>query len=118
MALPKSSRDRLRQIHRWLKAGFKTGLQTKLQFRKLTWKEQGSCEQKGRVLVITINTATPTRWQGIDTLIHEYAHAMSWKHVNVENERDLKHDEAWGVEYARLYTWFYDLGGAEASRKA
>lgn len=43
-----------------------------------------------------------TRLELIDTLVHEWAHALAWPGVPDEFTLD-RHDAAWGVAYARCY---------------
>lgn len=39
----------------------------------------------------------------IDTLLHEYAHLLSWSAMHDLHEYKHYHDDVWGIWYARLY---------------
>lgn len=43
-----------------------------------------------------------TRQELVDSLMHEWAHAMAWPGVGDEHALEA-HDAAWGVAYARCY---------------
>ncbi len=45
----------------------------------------------------------------IEVLIHEWAHAMDWRHARMENRRDADHSESWGLYYARIYRDVHDF---------
>lgn len=46
----------------------------------------------------------------VDSLIHEYAHALNWKLIHNEHSEVEFHDESWAVEYSKLYRMFIDPG--------
>jgi hypothetical protein len=46
----------------------------------------------------------------LESLIHEWAHALNWSHLHDNNEEHPIHDETWGVWYAKLYNYiFYEI---------
>ena len=54
---------------------------------------------KTKILTIVIDEGN-TKAETIDTLIHEWAHAMCGD--------DLSHSESWGVAYSKCYRAFHD----------
>jgi len=68
----------------------------------------GNCSYNGIRFFIRINKKDPFRVQ-LDTLIHEWAHAISWFTPGVED-----HSGEWGLAYARIYSafirWNYGRG--------
>lgn len=63
----------------------------------------GDCVDRGDNYLIRINRADPVL-VAIDTLIHEYAHAMA---DHVPSYRRCHHDSLWGVCYAMAYCAAY-----------
>ena len=111
MARKRKKEDRLRQIHRWLKASYPTPYPTKLTLirGKKRRSDQGWVMLEKRVLVIRIDTKYPL-YCGIDTLLHEYAHAMAWNHASLD-AYIAAHSDEWGLAYAKAYRYFNDEGG-------
>lgn len=61
--------------------------------------------EKSRTFVITVaNDLDPGRLT--DTLIHEWAHVMSWDQQQDFHPLGGIHDAIWGVWYARVYAAF------------
>jgi hypothetical protein len=48
-----------------------------------------------------------TRQELIDSLVHEWAHSLSWPGVPDEMALE-RHDAVWGVNYARCYQTIYE----------
>jgi len=68
----------------------------------------GSCERLGRGrrrrFRITLDPGQcETIAEAVDTLLHEYAHAMSWHDVPSQGD----HGDAWGLAYALCYRKFW-----------
>lgn len=41
----------------------------------------------------------------VDSLIHEWAHALTWFGAETHNE---DHSAEWGIQYAKIYRTFYE----------
>lgn len=41
----------------------------------------------------------------VDTLIHEWAHVLTWFGAETDNE---DHSAEWGIQYAKIYRTFYE----------
>lgn len=97
-------------LHVWLvelRKKFPTREPVVLRFDSLREKSCiGYCESDAGGHVITIDDGLrgPLTFF-LDTLIHEYAHALQWE--GPERNR-VDHDAAWGIIYARLVQWAYD----------
>jgi hypothetical protein len=64
----------------------------------------GTCLRRGKLFEIRINSSI-NEDMAIESLIHEYAHALSWSHLNdkMEEEELSWHGPAWGVAYSQVY---------------
>jgi hypothetical protein len=69
-------------------------------------KNDGLCTKKGNKFLITIDKAL-NESSAIDTLVHEWAHALNWNHLHdsltQEEFEKVAHDASWGVAYAKVY---------------
>ena len=79
-----------------------------------TWRE-------GRTIVISLSKRKCRTWDAmIETLIHEYTHAIQWGPASVESHRNCKHHPA--AFYAQqgeiLDEWNHKGGHIEANRYA
>jgi hypothetical protein len=63
----------------------------------------GQTQKVGNRIVVTIHKDM-TEDETVDTLIHEWAHVLSWRPSTVWN---TDHDEHWGLEYAKVYRAFH-----------
>jgi hypothetical protein len=63
------------------------------------------CFAKSRRYVIKVRKEM-TEQETVDTLIHEWAHMMSWSAQDDRDHHPLagEHDAVWGVWYARIYS--------------
>lgn len=111
MARRRAKGERIRQIYSWLKFVYPTPYPTKLKLTrgKKRRSDQGYVMLKGRNLVIYIDTKYPLH-ACIDTMLHEYAHAVAWKHASMDAYISAHSDE-WGLAYAKIYRNFNDEGG-------
>ena len=107
--------ERLKQIHCWLKASYPTPYPTRLKLirGKMRRSDQGWVTLSGRFLVVRIDIKYPL-YSCIDTLLHEYAHAMAWGHASLDPYVAIHSDE-WGLAYAKSYRNFNDEGGDRES---
>jgi hypothetical protein len=75
----------------------------------------GDCYRIGRRIVIRLSLrrcriATVAE----ETLLHEFAHAMTIRHDRVERRRETGHDDEWALAYGRVYREFARREGIEA----
>lgn len=99
-----TQKNRWRQTILWLHRNFKPVVPVHVRCRKLitvqgvTWKYDGiGC------ITIVINDG-PCWCCKIDSLIHEWAHAITW----FGSERDQEHPAEWGIAYAKIYSLFLE----------
>ena len=71
---------------------------------KLDDDTHGWCSRNRKKFLIRINRNLKEDLV-IETLIHEYAHAISWNHLNDEMDSEdlMWHGPAWGVAYSQAY---------------
>lgn len=121
----KTKRGGLRQVEGWLRAEFTTPYPVQVIVRNLnprtagykTTHNSGQCDRVGSKLIIAINSEI-TEWEQRDALLHEWAHAMVWRHPHMEAERDASpHDEEWALAYGKVYREWADFGGWESARE-
>ena len=72
----------------------------------------GRCSRRKSRFVIALNAAM-NEHDAVETLIHEWAHALSWNlvldrlsrqaAVDPEDFQNASHDEAWGCAYSRVW---------------
>ena len=73
--------------------------------------DYGDCAQIGRNLTIRIHKNL--KWNtAIDTLLHEWAHAVTWKCKDPS-----PHGPEFAATYGKIYCDYYDRGGYLESRK-
>jgi hypothetical protein len=83
----------------------------------------GQCIRRRQRFVVRLNEGM-SEPQAVDTLCHEWAHALAWNYSldrlaktpgldPVEFERAC-HDEAWGCAYSRVWRAYLEVGRAEA----
>jgi len=115
VGLKRKKEDRVRQIYRWLDDKFPTPYPTKLKLVRgiKPRSDQGYVVLRGRKLVIHIDIKYPLH-ACIDTLLHEFSHASSWRHVSMDAYVP-DHSDEWGVCFARVYRRFVDEGGQKES---
>lgn len=72
----------------------------------------GRCARRKARFVIALNAAIDEH-DAVETLIHEWAHALSWNltldrlsrqdSIDPHDFQDASHDEAWGCAYSRIW---------------
>ena len=63
----------------------------------------------GRMVKITIRINPNSVWKvKMDSLIHEWAHAMEWEANWTDDSPKLEHGETWGVWYSKIYKHLMD----------
>ena len=121
MPMARTRRGRLRQVEGWLRDHFLTPYPVKVVVAKSPNpfkkdRDYGECYRRGRRILIRIDGSL-TWYVAIETLIHEWAHAVSLKHDVLENKRvQGAHDSEWGINLARIYRAYYDEDGFLESR--
>lgn len=107
--------QKFRRVLRWLRKEHPPHLPVRL--RQVDRPDMAKCDghtwldKDAGVFRIEINRR---RWYGtrLDTLIHEWAHALTWFGAETEIE---DHGAEWGIAYARLYRtlhkWYYPKDG-------
>jgi hypothetical protein len=67
------------------------------------------CNRRKKKLYIKIHKYS-CRTCMVDTLIHEWAHAHTWGHAQMECRRD-EHDDVFYLAFGRIQRRLYDEGG-------
>lgn len=67
-----------------------------------------TCEGRRRKFVIRIDKSLSIE-STYDTLIHEYAHAMTWDEFE---SLDSEHFDNWGIAYAKVYRVYEEFIGS------
>ncbi len=94
----------------WLRRNFLTSAIVYVESAKI--KGHGYTKPEGGYFQIRINSRKSFALR-IDTLLHEWAHCMTW----LGDESDIEdHGAEWGIAYARLYRTFLEWNyGREGS---
>lgn len=120
--------QRINQVFNWLKDNFTTPYPVMLVFPSElidssisdSWERSYYAEIKmvDRNLVIYMSKKKCFKnWDtALETLLHEYAHALDWRSSRIQNDR-RHHGPEWGLYFAMLYEQFYDLGGSDESKE-
>lgn len=103
-------RKRLKQTEVWLRKNFPTPYPVTVRIIKFQDDACGECYRLNKNIVIRINKETP-RHEQISSLIHEWAHAMTWPNSRLEKINALEHPDEWGLDYAKIYRGWFDFGG-------
>jgi hypothetical protein len=110
----------LRQVERWLAANFPTALPVRVYVRDLTPPVQGKTQRSRDEFTLTLaRTLVRPGWQlSHEVLIHEWAHAFSWRpHLEEDEVFAVDHNEEWALAYGRIYRAFFDEGGDNDSNE-
>lgn len=123
-----TNRQRIQQVTTWLRERFPTPLPVEVVFRRFEGESgkgrdgegtDAEITRRGRRLEIALEERL-SRAYLLHALVHEWAHAVDWRHGELERLQDEGeeplHPDTWGVTYARVYRAFYDEGGWEESR--
>jgi len=121
--------ERCKQILRWCEATWPTPYPVKMVWKnELLDKEQkfkkdqpyhGETFLQDGVLKIVVSRVKNSTYSiAIDTVLHEYAHCMDWRHARVERGSNrIDHGPEWGIFYAKVYHAFHHDNGDEDSRE-
>lgn len=125
-------RKRLRDIEEWLRANFPTTYPVVVRVEKFGRENNchGECYYLAGKLRIRLNRCTLDnpdfdepgeleRGEMIETLLHEWAHAMVWPTVHAErhpkNKTHHEHHQGYWAAYGSIYRAFYDGTGWKRS---
>src|SRR5690554_2848940 len=68
----------------------------------------GVTRRIGRRFVITLSESTCSRKHDVvETVLHEYAHAIDWRHDRVERRNRPDHPEEFWIVFGRLYRAYW-----------
>ncbi|MBK25958.1 MAG: hypothetical protein CME70_18295 [Halobacteriovorax sp.] len=101
-------RGRLLDISEWLSRNFPSPYPYKLsQTNRLAYTQEGikfpifgQCSCENGKMLIQIHSNLPLH-EKIETLLHEWAHAHTWRHLNIELERE-EHDDEFYLVLGRI----------------
>jgi Zn-dependent peptidase ImmA (M78 family) len=111
--LTEQKKRRLNKIHAYLTRKYVTPFPTTLIIlgKTIDKKVLGTTSKSKRRIYIAID-GTMEQSRAIETLAHEYAHAMTWTYQSIEDVRP-HHCPEWGLAYARVYHDLWEDGGLE-----
>ncbi len=117
-------RTRLRDIELWLKASFPTTYPVEVRVERIAAHDgrpvDGECyigaPRKLRIRV----SRDLERHTAIETLLHEYAHAVTWPTPHAESHLRSQrvhadHSDAFWLAFGQIYRAFFDGAGWKAS---
>lgn len=111
MPRARRKKDRVMQISRWLAAEFPCAYPVYVRIGRIPGdKLSGFCIRRGKKFYISLDDRPPKHFL-IETLFHEWAHALTWKHANLEKRRLTSHDEEWGIAFARIFRRYMEEDG-------
>ncbi len=129
-------RARVDQVLQWLEEFYPCAFTVRLAWlNKLKWESYASAEECRTLLaserrmgigavtykppgsaaleILLSRLAIRTRHEAIETLLHEWAHALVWTYREVDR---VEHRDEWGLAYARIYSAYHDEHGCIDSR--
>jgi hypothetical protein len=108
-----NKKKRLHKIHAYLTRNYPTPFPTTLLVLSETVDKKvlGSTSKSKRKIYIVVD-GTMEQSRAIETLAHEYAHAMTWTYQAIEDIRP-HHCAEWGLAYASIYRDLWEDGGLE-----
>ena len=110
MPMARTRRGRLKQAEAWLRLYFPPALRTVVRVGQIPRGSEGDCSESNNHLLVRVNKNL-TWYIAIETLLHEWAHAVAWPREAED------HNRAWSDVYGKIYRHWYQDGGAEESRK-
>lgn len=135
MPKARTRRDRAYQCEQWLREKFPTAFPVKVVWRKycsgwdrselkrMTKRERipgihAWCLKDGPKFTIALSSRVcSTIYESIDVLLHEWAHAVSFKYAKLEKLRVSEHDDEFFLTWGRIYRAWNEEGGAEDADK-
>ncbi len=128
MSRERSTKGRVLQIGRWLCATYDTPYPVTIRVVKKIAADPGEPKRirrtgyygetwrEGRQIIIRIAVRPGIRGgDAIDSLLHEFGHAVSMRHEKIEDKRldHGAHDDEWALIWGKIYRRFYDEKGEE-----
>ena len=129
--MSRATRRRVKQVHKWLEDNFVTPYPVKVTWVKKVHAEEneppaviksghyGECVWESPYVLIRLSSTQCDRVElAIDTLLHEWAHAMVmanarvWSSLEKRGELEAHSNEFW-LAYGKLYRAWYDEEGCE-----
>ena len=111
--MPRRKRDRWHQVANWLRHEFPAPHPVDLRVENLTLPrkpiEYGEAGKVGRRFLVRLDPRQ-TWLNGLDTLLHEWAHVLSW-------QAQLHHGDEWALAYGRLYRAWHEEDGWKESKE-
>lgn len=108
----KTPRGRLRQVERWLAANFPTALPVRVVARDLSDGKLGLTSRQRDSFVICIHRSIlGAGLLDCEVLLHEHAHAGSWRPHLEGDVFEIHHDDEWAIAYGKRYRAYFDEGG-------
>ena len=110
--MARTRRGRLRQCEAWLKSRYPTPLPVTVRVVDIATDRKCIAETIPGTRRIIIEIHKHLKWApAIDCLLHEFGHAVTWR------SKDPKHHgPEFAATYGRIYSDWFDSGGAEESR--
>jgi hypothetical protein len=110
--------DHFREVLRALREHCPAGKTVVVRAAKLAPTTLGECGRRASRFVIRINNRLGER-EAVETLLHEWAHALAWNFTLDRLARKLDvdpaefqqagHDEAWGCAYSRVWRVYGEM---------
>ena len=73
-----------------------------------TWGDTGIAQVKGQPRIQIRVSKDLDDAAALCVVVHELAHAITWRHDGAELLRESDHDAEWGVAFARLWRELVD----------
>lgn len=89
-----------RKVISFLKRDLKPEYAVSVRRLRMSEHLDGDCQFKGTFFRIRINRTLPEH-EAIETLLHEWAHALAWTRCQYD-----QHCDEWGKAYSRVYRAF------------
>ena len=135
MPRARTRKGRVVQVTKWLRENFATAYPVKVQiFKQLPFDKSEDIsglsapdrkrgyhawciKKKGRFLIALNDSALQTMAEMTETLIHEWAHAVSEKFSRLEERRASAHDDEFFLTWGRIYRAWGEQGGDKDADK-
>jgi hypothetical protein len=84
---------------------------------EIEYGDRADCAREGKRFLIRISLrANPCIWDVTDALLHEWAHARTWKHEALERRhRGYIHTPEYWLGYGEIFCAYYEDGGYRES---
>lgn len=102
--------DQKRRWKKWinrLKTELPTDKPVVIRTQKISTNDLGFFSNEPDHYYIAISKTSSWN-ERVDTLIHEYAHALDHEGVTAGLLKEKHHSESWGIYYAKCYSLLFD----------